>query len=227
MNKFITINDVQINMEIRDGQIFANTKDIAKVFDKRHDNILRDLRAIQLKDKSGLLKIELSSYINKQNKVQPMYNLDKDAFSILVMSFTSEKAFQWKLPYIQAFNAMEKYIQDKILVDSTLEIQLLKNTIEQKDMLIADQQKHQLVTYVNGNKSLRKILKEHYTNILGEKEVWQYLVNIGLVKYVPRTTHIKILLDDSYGEQEIDSIIWDEEMLIPILEDIIRIRNEE
>jgi len=143
------------------------------------------------------------------------------------MSFTSEKAFQWKLPYIQAFNAMEKYIQDKILVDSNLEIQLLKNTIEQKDMLIADRQKHQLVTYVNGNKSLRKILKEHYANILGEKEVWQYLVNIGLVKYVPRTTHMKILLDDSYGEQEIDSIIWDEEMLIPILEDIIRIRNEE
>lgn len=227
MNKFITINDVQINMEIIDEQIFANTKDIAKVFDKRHDNILKDLRAIQTTDKNGLLKIKESSYVNEQNKIQPMYELDRDAFSILVMSFTGEKAFQWKLSYIQAFNAMEKYIQDKILADSTLEIQLLKNTIEQKDMLIADQQKHQLVTYPNGNKSLRKILKEHYTNILGEKEVWQYFVNIGLVKYVPRTTNMKILLDDSYGEQEIDSIIWDEEMLIPILEDIIRIRNEE
>lgn len=37
-----------------------------------------------------------------------MYLMNRDGFSLLVMGFTGEKALQWKIKYIEAFNAMEK-----------------------------------------------------------------------------------------------------------------------
>jgi phage antirepressor YoqD-like protein len=39
------------------------------------------------------------------------YRLDRDAFSLIVMGFTGEKAFQWKLDYIEAFNRMEEKLR--------------------------------------------------------------------------------------------------------------------
>ena len=40
--------------------------------------------------------------------------MNRDGFSLLVMGFTGKKALQWKLKYIEAFNAMEKIITEKV-----------------------------------------------------------------------------------------------------------------
>lgn len=40
-----------------------------------------------------------------------MYLMDRDGFSLLVMSFKGEKALKWKLDFIDAFNAMEQEIK--------------------------------------------------------------------------------------------------------------------
>ena len=39
-----------------------------------------------------------------------MYIMNRDGFSLLAMGFTGEKALEWKLKYIQAFNNMEKLL---------------------------------------------------------------------------------------------------------------------
>ena len=41
----------------------------------------------------------------------PAYTLTRDAFSLLVMGFTGKAAIQWKLRYIDAFNALESSVQ--------------------------------------------------------------------------------------------------------------------
>jgi hypothetical protein len=37
-----------------------------------------------------------------------MYEMNRDAFSLLAMGFTGKKALEWKLKFLQAFNRMEK-----------------------------------------------------------------------------------------------------------------------
>lgn len=43
----------------------------------------------------------------------PAYFLTRDAFSLLVMGFTGAEAIQWKLKYIEAFNALEAAVMEK------------------------------------------------------------------------------------------------------------------
>ncbi len=53
-----------------------------------------------------------SSYFNEQNKLQPMFNLTRDAFSFLAMGFTGKKAAEFKERSIGAFNAIGKTLID-------------------------------------------------------------------------------------------------------------------
>jgi len=41
------------------------------------------------------------------------YLLTRDGFSFIVMGFTGRESDAWKLKYIQAFNAMEAFIQER------------------------------------------------------------------------------------------------------------------
>lgn len=55
-----------------------------------------------------------SSYVHSQNKqTYPMYLMNRDGFSLLVMGFTGKKALEWKLQYIKAFNQMENFIRER------------------------------------------------------------------------------------------------------------------
>ncbi|HFZ5046134.1 TPA: Rha family transcriptional regulator, partial [Campylobacter coli] len=44
--------------------------------------------------------------------LRPCYNLTRDGFSLLVMGFTGEKAYKWKIEFIKAFNEMEKRLKN-------------------------------------------------------------------------------------------------------------------
>jgi len=92
----------------QDGRVIVSSRDIARVFEKRHDNVIRDIRNIIGNDpKWGLLNFEESNYINEQNHIQPSYVLNRDGFTILVMGYTGEKAMSFKKAYIAAFHEME------------------------------------------------------------------------------------------------------------------------
>ena len=48
-----------------------------------------------------------------------MYLMTRDGFSLLVMGFTGQKALEWKLKYIEAFNYMEESIMKVRELDIT------------------------------------------------------------------------------------------------------------
>ena len=104
MNELVTIqNDQAITTSLK----------VAEVFGKNHQHILRDIRELERQinqSKIGRVEkmFEESSYIDAKGEKRPMYLMNRDGFSLLVMGFTGQKALKFKLAYIQAFNAMEQ-----------------------------------------------------------------------------------------------------------------------
>lgn len=91
------------------GQLFTTSIDVAEKFGKRHDHVLVSVRKIIDSDGAfGLPNFRESSYLNDQNKKQPMFEMTRSGFTILAMGFSGKKALEWKIKYEQAFSAMEQ-----------------------------------------------------------------------------------------------------------------------
>lgn len=127
-------------VEVKNNTVVVSSLQIAEHFGKRHDNVKRDIETII--NAVPLLKIEgtpkmfqKSTYIHEHNKKEyPMYLMNRDGFSLLVMGFTGKEALEWKIKYIKAFNAMEQEIQHKEYQASlakSSENELLRKKVEQ------------------------------------------------------------------------------------------------
>lgn len=87
---------------------------IADVFGKRHDHVLRDIESI-LKTTpeerlNNFIKIDIEKPANLGNGVVKYraYALTKEGFTFLAMGFTGTKAAQFKWAYIDEFKRMEE-----------------------------------------------------------------------------------------------------------------------
>lgn len=110
---------VTINQE--NGQPVVSSREVAEHFGKEHKNVIRaiqdligqssKLSADQTAENSAVLKMFFeSSYSAGTGKKYPMYLMNRDGFSLLVMGFTGKEALDWKIKYIQAFNEMEQQL---------------------------------------------------------------------------------------------------------------------
>lgn len=97
-----------IILSTQNGQAVVSTLEIAERFGKNHKDLLESIRTRTAENSAFLEMFHLTEYTNSQNKKLPMYLMNRDGFSFLVMGFTGKKADEWKLKYIQAFNEMEK-----------------------------------------------------------------------------------------------------------------------
>ena len=99
------------------GQAITNSLLVAKKFGKDHKHVLESIRKLMTAENSAVLQMfEESTYINEQNKTQPMYLMNRDGFTLLAMGFTGTKAMEFKIDYINAFNKMESKIKKSIAV---------------------------------------------------------------------------------------------------------------
>jgi len=104
-----------LGIKVKDNKAVATSRQVAKVFDKEHNHVLRDIRNIIEKDqKFGQSNFGQSYYKNSQNKKQPQYLMTRKGFTMLVMGFTGEKAFKFKKMYIEAFERMREIISKRI-----------------------------------------------------------------------------------------------------------------
>ena len=86
---------------------------VAEVFGKRHDHVIVEIRKLI---ERGLPNFRASSYINSQNKQQPMFLMDRKGFVLLVMGFTGDSALQFKSRYIDEFDRMEAELRKSRMV---------------------------------------------------------------------------------------------------------------
>lgn len=106
---------------LKNDEPVCSSLQVAEKFGKRHDKLIfeiermySDLIGKGCPQNGGDPLFIKSSYVHLQNKQKyPMYLMNRDGFSLLVMGFTGKKALDWKLQYIKAFNQMEKFIKEK------------------------------------------------------------------------------------------------------------------
>lgn len=96
------------------NQVLTNSLLVAEKFGKEHRNVMQSINSlINSAENSAVLKMfVISSYVASNNKENPMYIMNRDGFTLLAMGFTGEKALQFKLEYINAFNKMEETINN-------------------------------------------------------------------------------------------------------------------
>lgn len=110
MNEVIIINGQSVEFEVADSGVFATSLDVANVFEKRHSDILAQIREFP-KDDFNERNFPLVKYLDQKGEARPIYNLTRDGFCLLAMGFTGARAYKWKIEFINAFNKMESLIK--------------------------------------------------------------------------------------------------------------------
>ncbi|ORJ52903.1 hypothetical protein LBR_12390 [Levilactobacillus brevis] len=112
------MNDLVI---MKDQQAVTSSLQVAETFGKQHKNVVQAIEnKISTAENSALLEnmfVE-GQYTASNGKSNPMYYMNRDGFSFIVMGFTGHKADNFKLQYIKAFNEMEQQV--KFQVPATL-----------------------------------------------------------------------------------------------------------
>lgn len=101
-------------LSVGDGKVVATSLHVAEVFEKRHADTLRAVDEIlaQVDDSFGKRNFAFSEYTITNNLGfsvnKPMVLLTRDGFTLLAMGFTGKRALEFKIAYINAYNAMEQ-----------------------------------------------------------------------------------------------------------------------
>ncbi|EOH7171666.1 Rha family transcriptional regulator [Campylobacter jejuni] len=156
MEKLAVINGVDVELEVANDQVTTTSLDIAAVFNKRHDNIIAKIETFP-KDSFTDLNFKASKYIDSTGRVLPCYKITRDAFSLLVMGFTGEKAYKWKVEFIKVFNEMEKRLRN-------IEYEKHDKLAFRQSLGYKSQLKQQKLKYENEIKALKYDLEQSKNN---------------------------------------------------------------
>lgn len=106
-------------VHLEHDEAVCSSLEVAEKFGKRHDKLIAEIRRMysdligRRYPQNGGAKFFFEATYENRGKQYPMYLMNRDGFSLLVMGFTGKKALDWKLKYINAFNQMENIIREK------------------------------------------------------------------------------------------------------------------
>ncbi|WP_282801243.1 Rha family transcriptional regulator [Secundilactobacillus kimchicus] len=115
---------------LKDKQAVTTSLQVAKTFEKNHRDILKAINNLLRGMRNSAQTQQMfakDTYVNDQNGQEyPMYYMNRDGFTLLAMGFTGQKALDFKLKYIEAFNAMETTLKKMPVkkLDPTLQAEL-------------------------------------------------------------------------------------------------------
>ena len=98
---------------LQNDEPVCSSLQVAEKFGKEHRNVLQNVDNLIAENLAVKSMFKLSSYKADNGQSYRQFYMNRDGFSLLVMGFTGKKALDWKLPYIKAFNQMEKFIREK------------------------------------------------------------------------------------------------------------------
>lgn len=135
-------------IENRNNQAVTTSLQVAETFGKEHSKVVRDIDNIMIKGSAKIGDTPMfakSTYNHPQNHQEyKMYYMNKDGFTLLAMGFTGKKAMKFKLEYIQAFNQMEKVIQD-----NSLDSYMIADPVKRAEKWIKEQEQTKLLAQQN------------------------------------------------------------------------------
>ena len=208
---------VEIIGKRNEEKLITTSLKVAEVFEKEHKDVLESIRNLVAENSAAKFFNE-TTYKNR-GREYPMYEMDRDGFSLLVMGFTGDKALQWKIKYIEAFNAMEQELrriyterqQWQIERDKGVIIRhILTDTIKMK---IADSP-HKRFAYPNYTKLIyktlfgktKKELQEEY-GVKPKESLRDYLTADQLKDVENMEMLVSSLINCGWGYDEIKTFI--------------------
>ena len=118
-----------------DYGVFADTHDtaranslmVAKMFDKDHDKVCRDIENLDCSEEFNTANFGDITYKDSRGRTQKAYAMTRDGFVFLCMGYRGKKAAKFKEAYIRRFNEMEAFI--KSLVEAREDFPILTANI--------------------------------------------------------------------------------------------------
>lgn len=95
------------------GQPTVTSREVAEHFKKNHRDVLESIRNITAENSAVADMFYETTYTAANKQSYPMYQMNRDGFTLLAMGFTGKDALEWKLKYIRAFNMMEEQLKVK------------------------------------------------------------------------------------------------------------------
>lgn len=130
-------------VKVENNQIVTDSRSVAEHFGKQHFHVIRDIENLVNKaegkdaSKIGWMFRETTTP-DSYRRQQKAYLMNRDGFSLLVMGFTGAKALEWKLKYIEAFNAMEKKLKE-----ATYDSYMISDPVERAKKWIEEEKERQ------------------------------------------------------------------------------------
>ena len=109
----------ELRLRSDSGTAVVNSRDVAEFFEKQHFHVLRDIDALISDAPGAASNFGGSEYRDGTGRVHRCFDMTRDGFTLLVMGWTGERALQFKVRYIEAFNAMEAALKAGAPVTST------------------------------------------------------------------------------------------------------------
>lgn len=171
-----------IILSTQNGEPVASSRQIAENFEKNHRDVLKAIETLEggLRKTSHTPMFYKTEYTHEQNgQTYPMYLMNRDGFSLLVMGFTGKAALEWKLKYIAAFNAMEKQLATPQMPKLSKEMQalfLLDDRTQRQEQRLTVLENTMTVDY-NQQRVLRKSISRAVISAIGDEKAPAYIDN--------------------------------------------------
>lgn len=118
------MKDIRDIVRVMDNEVLVtNSRSVAEVFGKRHDNIMRDIvnTMAQIKSSSEMRGVEVhmeeyfidTHYQSGNGQWYKEYLITKSGFTLLAMGLNGDKAMGWKIRYMETFEAMEAELKSR------------------------------------------------------------------------------------------------------------------
>jgi anti-repressor protein len=186
-------------VKIENDRMLTDSRIVAETFGKDHRHVLRDIDNIK-KDVSNFGQMFFETEApDSYGRLQRVYQMTRDGFSLLAMGFTGSDAMEWKLKYLEAFNKLEAFwnspeqIMARAHRIAEQTIASLEQKLQQKDFQIeAQKPKVLFADAVETSKTsiligeLAKIICQNGVNI-GQKRLFQWLRENG---YLMKATNL-------------------------------------
>jgi len=105
---------------MKDQQVVTSSVQVAKTFGKQHKHVLESIKNLVAENSAAKSMFAEGSYENRGKEYRMSY-VNRDGFTLLAMGFTGNRALEFKLKYISAFNQMENEIKtmskDSYMID--------------------------------------------------------------------------------------------------------------
>ena len=146
----------------QNDQVITTSLLVAETFEKEHRNVLKSIRKLMSATNVAVAQMfDETTYVNEQGKEQPMFVMNRDGFTLLAMGFSGEKALEFKVKYINAFNKMEAELKSQ----QTKQLSAAESLLQSVQLLVAHER--QLAILEHNQKNMQGAISSLYDKVYG------------------------------------------------------------